>query len=252
MTGMETLLLTLIIVGVFCFVYMKMGDRFRTGIAAPYYGYHDAGLAKKCGDNVGRYYEKKYKGKNYYNPLGGDTKSYYQLKAHQETLTHEDLWKKRMDASAKRSYTSNVAKTSSPINDKGLVTNADINHRKIHRFNQIDNKNTHPAMQAAKEGMANTSQLNVSDLLPDPCMNKGKDWTNVFSECENLVGGQNFVKLEDEHFTNQVLDTRCTKLMSLDLRKPPAIQYADVSIWNKPSVCKNIYEYIRPSLDSDC
>ena len=107
------------------------------------------------------------------------------------------------------------------------------------------------------EGMADKSPdknapLTVSDLLPDPCQNNGKDWTNVFTECENLVGGQNFVRFEDEHFTNQVLDTRCTKLLNLDLRRLPPIQYADVSIWNKPSVCKNIFEYIRPSLDSDC
>jgi hypothetical protein len=103
-----------------------------------------------------------------------------------------------------------------------------------------------------REGMTNTDKnapLSVNDLLPDPCLNNGKDWTNVFTECENLVGGQNFVRFEDEHFTNQVSDTRCTKLMNLDLRRAPPVQYADVSIWNKPSVCKNIFEYIRPSLD---
>jgi hypothetical protein len=93
--------------------------------------------------------------------------------------------------------------------------------------------------------------LKASDLLPKPCMGKNKDWTNTFSECENLIGGRNFVHLEDEHFTNEVLDTRCTKYMSHDLRKTPSIQYEDVSIWNKPSVCKNPYDYIRPGLDSD-
>jgi hypothetical protein len=93
--------------------------------------------------------------------------------------------------------------------------------------------------------------LKPSDLLPSPCMGKNKDWTNTFSECENLIGGHNFVHTEDEHFTNEVLDTRCTKYMSHDLRKTPSIQYDEVSIWNKPSVCKNPYDYIRPGLDSE-
>jgi hypothetical protein len=106
-------------------------------------------------------------------------------------------------------------------------------------------------MTGANTNTNRNTPLKPSDLLPSPCMGKNKDWTNTFSECENLIGGHNFVHTEDEHFTNEVLDTRCTKYMSHDLRKTPSIQYDEVSIWNKPSVCKNPYDYIRPGLDAD-
>lgn len=79
-----------------------------------------------------------------------------------------------------------------------------------------------------------------TDLLPDPCLNNGKDWTKIFTECEDLVRGTKFVDRSEDN--NNFI---CHHLQCHDLRRVPAIRYADVSIWNKPSVCKNVFEYLR-------
>lgn len=278
MSKLEKFILVLVTAGILYYIMcnsVMLGDRFysdRSNIYGPYMVTKDSA---NCGSSLGRRYYDKYRDKHYYQPHSYDARNYYDLTRHQGVVTHEGVWKARMGKSMDNSYTDDRGNTYAKVDDSGLTTNSEVNNKIS--FNQIDKANTHGAVldsnkanvanaknavnqvknaQAANavnkaEGMANarSDQLNVNDLLPDPCLNKGKDWTNVFSECENLVGGQNFVHFEDEHFVNQVLDTRCTKYLSLDLRKPPAIQYSDVSIWNKPSVCKNIYEYVRPSLD---
>lgn len=239
MQPLEFVVLVLLVGVLYYYVTGMYSDKFQP----PYsYNLRDVSDKANCGDNLGEYYHQKYTDRHYYQPRSSDTSDYDALLTHQELQTHEDIWTKKMKAGMDKSYTDAKGMCYQPVNDSGVTTNADVNSPKPYVYNKIDNVNTHEAM----------STLNPSDLLPDPCLNKGKDWTNVFSECENLVGGQNFVHFEDEHFTNQVLDTRCTKLQSQDIRKTPAIQYADVSIWNKPSVCKNVFEYIRPSLDGEC
>lgn len=291
LNGLEKIILVLVTAGILYYMMcnsVMLKDRFygdRSNIYGPYMLTKDTA---NCGDNLGKFYYDKYRDKHYYQPHSYDAKNYYDLMRQQGVVTHEKVWNARMGSAMDKSYTDNQGNAYAKVDDAGLTTNSEVNNKIS--FNQIDKSNTHNAVLDANkvnaanaanavnqvrnaanarnapnapnangnavvgggaEGMANSEQLNVNDLLPDPCLNKGKDWTNVFSECENLVGGQNFVHFEDEHFVNQVLDTRCTKYMSLDFRKPPAIQYTDVSIWNKPSVCKNIYEYVRPSLDGE-
>ena len=256
-----------------------LSDRFysqgnNSGVGDPYMLMKDSA---NCGDaGLSNYYYDKYKGDQYYQPHSYDAKNYYALQDDKGTVTLEKSWNNKMQNSMDKAYTDNNGNMYGKVNGNGLTTNSEVNNKMS--FNQIDKSNMHPAManmngnssmiksnnaamqnanaskKIAQENMTNKScgnndQLNVNDLLPDPCLKSKGNWTDVFSECENLVGGQNFVHFEDEHFVNQVLDTRCTKYMSLDLRRPPAVQYADVSIFAKPSVCKNVYDYIRPSLD---
>ena len=248
MSVKNLLLVAIACVIVYYVVVMVMNKKSSTeGLSvAPYFGRPtDFAAVIKCDDDLGKYYRNKYKPIRAHRNSSTDVMDHNSLKNSQAHYTLEDDWKRKMDVSLNNTYADNkgnvYGKSNSPM------TNANIPANKKFQQNDRSGAPMHEAMTDNKN-----AQLSASDLLPDPCMNKGKDWTNVFSDSENLLGGQNFVKFEDEHFTNQVLDTRCTKLQSQDLRRPPAIQYADISVWNKPSVCKNIYEYIRPQLDSDC
>lgn len=229
MTGTELIIITVVVIALLWYIrynYTKNETKTETKTE----GMSDIGYSSSsvpCGSNVGRYYTTKYKAESLYNPLSQDAQLYYDTVRRMQNETYTDP----SGSSHSRAI------TPSPTNA------TDVN--KPYVYNKADISNVHPAMLTD----AKNRPLKASDLLPDPCMGKGKDWTSVYAGCENLVGGQNFVHLEDEHFSNEVLDTRCTKYMSTDLRKEPAIQYANVSIWNKPSVCKNAYNYIRPGLD---
>lgn len=263
----------------------SLTDKFNI---SPYFGTGTeySGIIK-CEDDLGSYYMNKYTDRQRYHPLSTDAMDYAALKQHQAALTHQDMWRKQMAQSLEPTYRddkgnmyksvaeaqtkpSNVKLAPAPKPMPKAVpkavpvpskepakapVKAPAPKKEGFVYNRQDRGNNglvHEYMADNKNSEDRNAPLSVQDLLPDPCLNNGKDWTNVFTECENLVGGQNFVRFEDEHFTNQVLDTRCTKYQSHDLRRTPAIQYADVSIWNKPSVCKNIFEYIRPHLDGDC
>jgi hypothetical protein len=239
----ELLILIVVVVLLCYFISYKASessgswcDRFNI---SPYFGAAKYQSMVKCGDDLGAYYKAKYTDKVRYNPLSTDAMDYLALKKHHENKVLQDMWKKQQAAQAGATQT---APSNSQLKESFAYNKHDRGSDALLHEYMADNKKTEDR----------NAPLSVNDLLPDPCMNKGKDWTNVFTECENLVGGQNFVRFEDEHFTNQVLDTRCTKYQSHDLRRTPAIQYADVSIWNKPSVCKNIFEYIRPTLDGNC
>ena len=282
----EIIILILIVVGLCYFISYKASgncdtmswiDRFNM---SPYFGSpSDYTGIVKCEDDLGNYYMKKYTDRQRYQPLSTDAMDYAALKQHQAALTHQDMWRKQMAKSLNPTYRddhgnmyksvaeaqakpSNVKLAPAPKPIAKTVAKAvpvpateptnTSPKKESFTYNKQDRGNNslvHEYMADNKKTEDRNAPLSVQDLLPDPCLNNGKDWTNVFTECENLVGGQNFVRFEDEHFTNQVLDTRCTKYQSHDLRRTPAIQYADVSIWNKPSVCKNIFEYVRPKLD---
>ena len=278
MKPMEMVILILIVVGLFYFISQRTSinsmwsDKFNI---SPYFGRDIEGVVK-CDDDLGSYYAAKYTDRHRYHPLSTDAMDYVALKQQQAAITHQDMWKRQMAKANDGAYVddkgvmyktvaesqakpSNATLKSAPQRTTKTPTKAmpvpaktAVPAKEKFTYYQMDNErgDSHESMANNRKKEDRNAPLSVSDLLPDPCLNNGKDWTNVFTECENLVGGQNFIRFEDEHFTNQVLDTRCTKYQSHDLRRTPAIQYSDVSIWNKPSVCKNIYEYIRPQLDS--
>lgn len=206
--------------------------------------------SKPFDSNPGQYYAQKYQAKSLYNPLSQDAKGYYNTVRAIQNETYQDPTMIRtiqnegyQDPTVIRSI-QNEAMVDQSGSAHSRATNA-LNVNKPYVYNKADLSNTHPQMLTD----AKQQPLKASDLLPNPCPNGSKDWTSVYAGCENLVGGQNFVHIEDEHFANEVLDTRCTKYQSQDLRKTPAIQYENVSIWNKPSVCKNPFELTRPGLD---
>lgn len=267
MSGFETLVLIVVVVGLFYYISMNYGRKHKDfcrrcgGYECNCGGGMDSQMSPQaaqagsaatnnpvqgsCGDNVGQYYFDKYSSQNDYTPASGDTRNYNTLQKRKMLKTHEGDWANRMNGSMGGSYTDSKGNSFGKVNDQGTTSNMDIN-----TGYSVTPKSVSGGGMGSGENMTNTdrnSPLEVNDLLPDPCLNKNKDWTNVFSECDNLLGGQNFVTASDEHFTNQVLDVRCTKYSSLaagDLRRVPAIQYSDVSIWQKPSVCKNSFDYL--------
>jgi hypothetical protein len=232
----ETALVLLIVLGILFYVSKMFPESFNWG------GYFLADDRVRCPDYLGNYYKKRYTNKQNYAMMAPDTMDYNESMKHQGTMTHEGAWKEQMQHSMKNSYTD--AKGNSFGAAKARPSNAQIDPAGKGMM-QMDNKDAgmHPAMQD------NAMPLNATDLLPNPCLTNSRDWANVYTQCDNMLGGRNFVQTQDEHFTNQVLDTRCTRNSSLDLRREPPIMYSDVSIWLKPSTCKNIYDYIRPSLD---
>jgi len=227
----------LIILGVLFYVSKMFPEAFNWG---PYF-LSDARV--RCPDYYGDLTRRQYTNKQNYTNLSPDSRDYNQAMAHQAAMTHQTAWKEQMDNSTRNSYTDskgNMYGAAKPRPTNAQVNPAGKGHMQMDRG---QGRSMHPAMAG------NVQPLNATDLLPNPCMTNSRDWANVYTQCDNLLGGRNFVQTQDEAFTNQVLDTRCTRNMSLDLRREPPVMYSDVSIWLKPSTCKNIYDYIRPTLD---
>lgn len=103
---------------------------------------------------------------------------------------------------------------------------------------------------AAGGGAGNNPDPN-SPLKPDDLLPKDQDhgWTQQYLNCKDLLANKNFVDTERFKFSNEVLDTRNTQYMSLDIRKTPIVSHNPVSIWQKSPVEKSVWEYVRPSLD---
>lgn len=233
----ETVLVILIILGILFYVSKMFPEAFNWG---PYF-LSDSRV--KCPSYLGNLYKKKYTNKQNYANMSPDSRDYNQSMAHKAAMTHESAWKQQMDSSMKNSYTDAKGNRYGPAKARPSNAQVDPAGKGLMKMDKGQGGSMHPAMAG------NAQPLNATDLLPNPCLTNSRDWANVYTSCDNLLGGRNFVQVQDEHFTNQVLDTRCTRNMNLDLRREPPVMYSDVSIWLKPSTCKNIYDYIRPSLD---
>jgi len=232
----ETALVLLIVLGILFYVCRLFPESFNWG------GYFLSDSRVRCPDNLGSYYKQKYTSNIDWTNLAPDARDANQSMAHKAAMTHEGAWKAQMEQSMKNSYTDAKGQSYGAANAR--PTNAQVDPAGGGHMQMASKAGAmHPAMKE------NATPLNATDLLPNPCLTNSRDWANVYTQCDNLLGGRNFIQTSDEHFSNQVLDTRCTRNMSLDLRREPPIMYSDVSIWLKPSTCKNIYDYIRPSLD---
>lgn len=232
----ETALVLLIIFGILFYISKMFPETFNWG------GYFRTNDRVRCPDYLGDYYKQKYTDQVNYTNLSPDSRDSNQSMEHKATMTHENAWKNQMENSMKNSYTDANGNSYAPAKPRPSNAQVDVAGKGMMQMDSTK-AGMHPAMKD------NNVPLNATDLLPNPCLTNNRDWANVYTQCDNLLGGRNFVQVENEHFTNQVLDTRCTRNSSLDLRREPPIMYSDVSIWLKPSTCKNVYDYIRPALD---
>lgn len=109
----------------------------------------------------------------------------------------------------------------------------------------------HPVTEEKKDNFAEAGAKPNDPLKPDDLLPKDQNhgWTQQYLNCKDLLANKNFVDTERFKFSNEVLDTRNTQYMSLDIRKTPIVSHNPVSIWQKSPVERSVWEYVRPSLD---